>query len=323
MAASSASISALPTRTQRTFYRYRSYNEDTLDLLCHDQMYFANPSTFNDPLDCKPNLAADSDLNELSGLLSYIVKRRVRTEILRSLTQAQIGGERAEAHAQRHADLEATRVLDEIAYYATDPEYTVTEEQAETDLLTQRIREELARHYERGVCCFSSTYRNPLLWSHYGDQHRGLCIGYDMVRKPQPELSKVIYGGTRVINTSTLVAALVKGDQGAQQRLDRDMLLRKARGWSYEREWRLIGEQGVQDSPLRLKEVTFGLRCRDTVIYAVCKALQAPDRAVEFFSIYETHGSYRLARTETDINELNGYFPRSARSGEEIFGSSE
>jgi hypothetical protein len=211
--------------------------------------------------------------------------------------------------------------LDEVAYNATGPEYTVTEEQAETYLLTQSIHEELARHYERGVCCFSSTYRNGLLWSHYGAEHRGLCIGYDLVREPRPVLSKVVYGGTRIIKTSTLLAAIVKGDKDAQASVDRDMLLRKARGWSYEREWRLIGKQGVQDSPLRLKEITFGLRCPPSVMHAVVEALKDRRQPVRFFELYEIHGSYRLARREPDLEELDSYFPRTAQSGKEIFGS--
>lgn len=29
----------------------------------------------------------------------------------------------------------------------------------------------------RGVLCFSRGWHNPLLWSHYGDKHRGICLG--------------------------------------------------------------------------------------------------------------------------------------------------
>jgi hypothetical protein len=290
-------------------------------LLCHDHLYFANPLSFNDPLDSKPTLEIDSSLQDLRELLTFLVRRRVRIEISRSLAQANVDRDKAKAHAQRHANLEAIRVLDEIAHYATDAEYEVTEEQAETHLLTHRVHEELTRYYERGVCCFSTTHSNPLLWSHYGDQHRGLCVGYDLLRRPRPMLRKVLYGGNRIIKTSTLVDALLKSDTDAKASLNRDMLLRKARGWSYEREWRLLGKQGVQDSPLRLKEVTFGLRCPSSVIHTVVKALQTPGRPVRVFKIYETHGNYRLGRTEVDLNELNAYFPRPARSGEEIFGS--
>jgi hypothetical protein len=31
-----------------------------------------------------------------------------------------------------------------------------------------------------GVLCFCKGWRNPLLWSHYADKHRGMCLGFDV-----------------------------------------------------------------------------------------------------------------------------------------------
>lgn len=33
--------------------------------------------------------------------------------------------------------------------------------------------------HEIGVLCFSATFEDPVLWSHYADAHRGLALGYD------------------------------------------------------------------------------------------------------------------------------------------------
>ena len=33
-------------------YRYRSLSTTTIESLCHDQLCFSNPSSFNDPLVC-------------------------------------------------------------------------------------------------------------------------------------------------------------------------------------------------------------------------------------------------------------------------------
>ena len=32
----------------------------------------------------------------------------------------------------------------------------------------------------RGILCFSKTWSNPVLWSHYADKHRGLCLGFNV-----------------------------------------------------------------------------------------------------------------------------------------------
>ena len=31
-----------------------------------------------------------------------------------------------------------------------------------------------------GLLCFSRTWKYPVLWSHYADKHRGLCLGFDV-----------------------------------------------------------------------------------------------------------------------------------------------
>ncbi|WP_223910479.1 DUF2971 domain-containing protein [Rhodoferax lithotrophicus] len=214
--------------------------------------------------------------------------------------------------------MEARKELETIAYNATDPEYTVSEAEAERYLLTTQIESELHRHYERGVCCFSTTYASPLLWSHYGDQHRGLCIGYGLIRQPKPEMHAVVYGGSRSVRTSVLIRALVHDDQNAKKELDRDVLLRKASGWKYEREYRLLGVQGNQDSTLLLKEITFGLRCPESVVHTVVKALAGRDAAMRYFQMKVERDRFALRRSEVDQAELSMYMPKTAQSGEEI-----
>lgn len=310
-------------RQLSTFYRYRSFSTNTLDSLCRDTLYFAHPGTFNDPLDCSPTIEGDSSLEDLQKLLSVMIHRRVRSEVLASLSQARVKGDGATTHAKKTAISEARNELANIAYNATDPEYTVPKEEAEEWLLINEIQRELRRHYQRGVCCFSTTYSSPLLWSHYGEQHRGLCIGYGLERRPKPEMHRVVYGGRRSVRTSALINALVHNDAEARQKLDRDILLRKARGWRYEKEYRLLGDQGEQDSPLLLKEVTFGLRCPMSVVHAVVKALDGRDNHMRYFKIYEVRGSFVLRRSEPDLSELDMYMPKTAQSGVEVFGDQD
>ena len=309
------------TKHRETYYRYRAFST-TLDSLCQDTLHFAHPGTFNDPLDCDPTIECDSDLDQLRALLDVLIRRRVSAEVLESLRRARLGGDRAAAHANKRAQTEATSELANIGDHATNPEYEVEKDEAESWLLVQEIQRELRQHYARGVCCFSRTYRSPVLWSHYGDNHEGLCIGYGTDRVPKPTLKKVIYGGNRGIKTSTLARTFVHDDDDAKADLDRDVLLRKARGWSYEREWRLIGDQGLQDSPLLLKEVIFGLRCGPSIKHAVVRALDGRDQPVQFYEMYEVRSRYVLRRKPLELDDFT-WLPKTAESGEEIFGPSD
>lgn len=313
------------TRTPATLYKYRQFSIRTLDALCHDRMYFAHPGTFNDPLDCSPSIECDSSLEEMQGLLTELIRRRVKSEVLASLGRARVKGLNALAHAEKRARIEARTELSEIAYNSKDPFYTeeTTPVEVEMGLTIRQIETELRRYYERGVCSFSTSYASPLLWSHYGDQHKGLCIGYSLNRRPRPNPQRVIYGGKRSIRTTLLIKALVQGDLQAVKELDRDVLLRKARGWNYEKEWRLIGHQGDQDSPLLLKEVTFGLRCPLSVMHSVIHALKGRTAPVQYFRVYEVGGRFVLRRTELDTGELQAHLPTTAQSSAEVFGDDD
>ena len=48
----------------------------------------------------------------------------------------------------------------------------------------------------RGVLCFSRGWHNPLLWSHYGDKHRGVCLGFDV---PNAHIVHVSYNSSRLL----------------------------------------------------------------------------------------------------------------------------
>lgn len=46
----------------------------------------------------------------------------------------------------------------------------------------QDTKSDLAK--EDGMLCFSKSWHSPLLWGHYADKHRGLCLGFDVIEKP-------------------------------------------------------------------------------------------------------------------------------------------
>jgi hypothetical protein len=95
------------------------------------------------------------------------------------------------------------------------------------------------------------------------------------------------------------------------------------RNQSFKREWRLIGDQGLQESPLLLKEAIFGLRCAPSVKHAVVRALAGREKPVQFYEIHEVRSRYRLHRELLEVDELTTGLPHTAASGVEIFGPAE
>ncbi len=98
------------------------------------------------------------------------------------------------------------------------------------------------------------------------------------------------------------------------------VLLRKARAWEYEREWRLIGSHGSHHSTLELEEIIFGVKCGSAVKYALLKALEDSERPVQFSEMREVTGRFPLRKCVLDCpEELLAFLPRWSLSVLEDF----
>lgn len=121
-------------------------------------------------------------------------------------------------------------------------------------------KQEMSRQF--GLICFSEDWVNPLLWSHYADKHRGICLGFDV---NELVLRKVSY----VRDRPSLKLPLT--NEAADQ-----LLWTKYRDWKYEEErrsWLRLDEQedghyfyhfDTQQNFMRLREVIVGPLCDTT-----------------------------------------------------------
>ena len=107
----------------------------------------------------------------------------------------------------------------------------------------------------KGILCFSKTWRNPVLWSHYADKHRGLCLGF--------EVSDAILGKVEYVESRLHVPSKI--DEEFIERI----LFTKFKHWEYEQEYRVYTElkehiDGIYYSEfseqIRLRKVIVGVR---------------------------------------------------------------
>jgi len=293
-------------------YKYRDFSQRTLDMVISDGVYYADPSTFNDPLDSRPSLKIDLGEAKLEDVLRNFVERRTSAEMSAAAKAIKYRGPKTMDHITWHSGRQADQRIAEIEDHAGDPDYDY--EEGKRLLLGRDIEKELLRQYDKGIVSLAERADCLLMWSHYGDQHRGVCIGYSVPVKAANDLHKVEYGGSRLVEASK-VAAMLEGNDAARGQVDEAVLLQKAASWGYEREWRLIGPRGLQDSPLELEEIIFGMRCEDSLKYAVMKALEDRDRLVKFYEMLEVPGTFDLRKYALNYDdELFVYFPRRSFS---------
>jgi Protein of unknown function (DUF2971) len=154
------------------------------------------------------------------------------------------------------------------------------------------------------VLCFSHTNENLLLWAHYADNHRGICLEYgftDDVHRGQ--CFPVNYSGIQpVLERVERYPASVPAAGSLSIHKDREanVFLTKSQDWSYEQEYRLLsltedpGARGERRPiPADLTAVYFGLRTSPQVISVVERLLDHRPSVV-FRQASLSPGEYRL-----------------------------
>ena len=119
-----------------------------------------------------------------------------------------------------------------------------------------------------GIVSFTKTATDPVLWAHYADNHRGLCLAFDTSVFPNDAFVDINYSDDR-----PCIRFARMQDKGYLQELGRDLdkaLTTKSKSWAYEKEVRLILSTIEVEEPLPefygipkgfLKEVILGVDC--------------------------------------------------------------
>ena len=123
-------------------YRFRSNNEDTLSELEESHIYFQNPRKLNDPFDCYPELLKlTDDKNELKSFFQFL------EPIIPASEKSKIKSELSANNLTSFKNMVG-------------------------DYLDKFIN-------KFGIACLSLSPANLMMWSHYSNFHKGICLQYD------------------------------------------------------------------------------------------------------------------------------------------------
>jgi hypothetical protein len=113
--------------------------------------------------------------------------------------------------------------------------------------------------YGWSVCCFSTNPLNELMWAHYADNNRGVCLEFDLSKTPElhEKLFPIEYDDNfPEINSMDDLP---------------DALLRKRTAWTNEEEWRILTNcKGVKPFDKdALTSIYFGCNVTDETINTI------------------------------------------------------
>ncbi|WP_404460257.1 DUF2971 domain-containing protein [Providencia rettgeri] len=123
-----------------------------------------------------------------------------------------------------------------------------------------------------GICSFSKARENQLMWSHYADEHKGVCIGFDeqKIRAQHDTVYSIDvtyqdeYPFNDIIKRMKLSESIPEMNdlKGVIGDILYSVLGTKYTSWKYERERRLVFVRSAAHKfePEAVTSITFGLR---------------------------------------------------------------
>jgi hypothetical protein len=193
-------------------YHYQRLDLDWLRQVLFDQkIYFSNPANFNDPWDCRPYFnipSADDHVACERCIQWFAAAARKRTPCLDE-----------QEHARKVLELRNNRSSFEQQI------------QAFSDAMVGEIN----RTYR--VYCLSTKADSTLMWSHYTNNHQGICLEF--------ACDNIVFGSAIQIQYRREYPSLDFAIDG-QDPLGMLPLFVKSDVWSYEDEFRVIAQEIFQ-----------------------------------------------------------------------------
>jgi hypothetical protein len=241
-------------------YKYRSLRGDarafTERTVAHRELYFPTPDRFNDPFESRFVLSLGTSTERVEKLARVIQK-----------TDPKITRDRAVA-------LASDSILRAPATFEADAQARLV------DSMRGSIRMfSLAEHPD-----------NILMWSHYADAHRGICLRFesstcDLLQAAAPVRSSDV-APTLDWAVDDPFATYVK------------VALTKSKLWAYEAEWRVIlhpGQTTIQVlRPQAITGVVFGMETLESDRVAVRNWCDTAGLSIEYFEASREPNQYSI-----------------------------
>lgn len=146
----------------------------------------------------------------------------------------------------------------------------------------------------RGLICFSRQWSVPIMWSHYADRHRGVCLGFDV---SDSHTISIQYAEQRVSFTKDML-----GQHDAEKHMMR-FLGTKHSAWTYEDEVRVICnldevDDGLYfhafDDDIALREVLMGVQCTECEVREFIDLVGSVDPAIAVCETRLSNSAFEL-----------------------------
>lgn len=292
-------VEASPTASLSKLYKYTKIDA-VQKILESGKLQWKCPRLFNDPFDVRENLEDGIDREQqqaafLAKLQEYVLGGEVdRLECCPTLRPLMLD---LRQMARRDKSASIRYIYEQEGLLGADTFGITQERQKQWEVNLLRTR----------ALCVSEIPDQPLMWSHYADEHRGVVLGLSTQHKEAllSRARRVSYSISvpAVITEAEWIAYFFKNKKLSYvDMLDR-LLCCKSQVWAYEREWRVLRrlkddrDAGVSLFPFGpndLVSVYFGCRSSQSDIDRILSIVRNRYPNVEL-------GRYEIVRRKFEI----------------------
>lgn len=281
-------LQRLLKNTPKILYKYYRFRNYSYEMLNNPYVYLAPVEGLDDPFDCMTNMGLDDavyvkneDVSIAVAMSSFIAKttkelgginldyKRIEEIILKCFHHGEYDEERAQIAVNEFDNLnikQKTLLLD--CFRNIDPMVKSIVSDKSIEALT-KVANNPGKKV--GVCAFSTRRDNKVMWSLYGKVYEGYCVEYEI-----PNNKRILFNLCPVIykrnDDNNFIHKLVKFALSNCVRFSTDGKISKGIGcfnelfcvkdtdWSFQDEWRLIGDSGQHIDLLKIKAVYLGFK---------------------------------------------------------------
>lgn len=240
----------------RYIYKYHKLDVFLFELLTSKQLYLASREELNDPFDLSISINSDS-------FRKFYLEKYPYYEM----------------------DSEHMKTVSGLFEY-----YRVNDKSEYNRFLKDVVPNE---YWENRVTCFTEESNNSLMWSHYTDNHKGVCIKFDLSKD-------------ETLNNSLSPIKYLKKIPEIKKNADfKKQLYLKESSWSSEKEWRIVSNKiKFPFKQEAINEIVFGLNTPNDVLWWISDLLERVSLSDVILSKLKIKGN-RLVKTDRSGDAVN------------------
>lgn len=258
-------------------YKYSSWDKNKYIKrnIKNSKLYFSKPMDFNDPFDTYPVLDLTSVKKQGEEFIPNVFKKML------------------------------PKISEDILARLKEINIPI-------DKIMEKF--ELNRRASDGVCCFTTKNDNLLMWAHYADYHKGICLGFEknmeLIADENENKNKIITIPKAVIYRKKRPKVdffrINEINDSSETNQITQALYTKSKEWKYEDEYRCVSMNyigQVSYNPYNLKEIILGCKMTDPKKNEVRKLVQKMQHPPKIYEARLKKYDYGLEIIEDTNNQ--------------------